>query len=759
MRRVLVTMGMLVLFLSSSVGNVFAQTSNGQVGGVVQDSTKALIPGVTVTLINTETGITLTQLTNETGVYSFASVAPGNAYRVTAALSGFKTAVANGVQVGTAAQVRLNLTLDIGTADTKVEINETPLQLMTNSAASVGDVLTAQRALDLPLVGDNVLNLVKVLPGYRAFPQFDSPGVAVYAVFAGQTSNTVNVTRDGLSVTDGRNNANTFGISTTTNINPELIGEIRLILAPVDAELGRGNTQIQIQTRSGTNKYTGAAVWNVQNSALNANSWANNKTTAVVNGVTVWQPTKPDWRNTHDITLTYGGPILKNKTFFFAAWDQQRSNTRALQTNSVYTDSARQGIFRYWEKWNPANALAAVPIFPAAAATATIAAVDSAGNPLRPPSNPDGTPDTGVMRCFSVFGSVKADGSAFTSADCPNGTAVTNGSAWDTFRPSMDPTGYIAKILDKMPRANYFGSGDGLNTAAFRWVRGTSGQGGANAAAGVSDFVNRKQINIKIDENVSKHRISGSWSYQHDDSADFIASWPGGLNGQTRRRPQVLTLTGTSTLSPSMLNEARFGLRYQVTGRFIATESADSSVKTAANEWFLNGGTNANGTIYPVAFAPAGVGNGFISIANQSSGDTTPLYDWADTFSWSRGRHALKFGGDFRRTGSNGYNSTGGSVVPNVTGGASTGLTSILNTTGNTGFFATQLTDFLSAAPTGSTSARAASANLLYFLNASAMTISDPHISVPDSHRPQSVLGPDCSAMLEQRAPVCSTSG
>src|SRR6267154_4543423 len=276
MRRVLVTMGMLFFFLSSTVGNVFAQT-NGQVGGVVQDPSKALIPGVTVTLINTETGITVSQLTNESGVYSFASVAPGNAYRVTAALSGFKTTITNGVQIGTSAQVRLDLTLEIGTADSKVEVSETALQVMTNSAASVGDVLTAQRALDLPLVGENVLNLVKVLPGYRAFPQFDTPGVAVYAVFAGQTSNTVNVTRDGLSVTDGRNNANTFGISTTTNINPELIGEVRLILAPVDVELGRGNTQIQIQTRGGTNQYTGSAVWNIQNTALDANTWANNK--------------------------------------------------------------------------------------------------------------------------------------------------------------------------------------------------------------------------------------------------------------------------------------------------------------------------------------------------------------------------------------------------------------------------------------------------------------------------------------------------
>jgi hypothetical protein len=110
-------------------------------------------------------------------------------------------------------------------------------------------------------------------------------------------------------------------------------------------------------------------VWNVQNSALNANSWGNNNNTAVVNGVTVWSPTKPDWRNTHDVTLTYSGPIVKNKTFFFTAFEIQKSNTRALQTNSVYTDTARQGIFRYWEKWNPGNAASAIPVFPAAATT------------------------------------------------------------------------------------------------------------------------------------------------------------------------------------------------------------------------------------------------------------------------------------------------------------------------------------------------------------------------------------------------------
>src|SRR5215831_3060611 len=724
MRRAVATVAFVCLILCITA-SVSAQTSNGEVGGVVQDPSRALIPGVTVTLTNTETGVTATQVTNETGTYNFASVPPGT-YRISASLPGFKTSVTNGVQVGTTAQIRLTLTLEVGTVDSQVEVTVSAAQVMTESSASVGDQLSDRRVQDLPLVGHNVVDMVKVLPGYRAFPQFDSPGAAVYDVFAGQTSDTVNITRDGLSITDGRNDPRVFGLSTTTNINPELIGEVRLILAPVDVELGRGNTQIQIQTRGGTNTFAGSAVWNVQNTALNANTWANNKNivTDPSTGISRWSPIRPDWRNTHDVTLTYGGPIKKNKTFFFASWDQQQSVTRALQTNTVYTDAARQGIFRYWEKWNPGNAASAQPTFPATASSATAPAVDYAGNFLKPAFNPDGTPYNGVLRCFSVFGNVKADGSSFTQADCPGGTASFNaGSApWDAHRTTTDSSGYIAKILGAMPHANYFGAGDGLNTAGFQWVRGTQGQGGVNAAAGVSPFVNRKQINIRIDHNFnSKHRMSGSWSYERDDSADFLASWPGGLNGSTQRRPHVVTVTATSTLSPAMVNEARFGLRYSVASRTIASESSNPSVRSSAAQWYLKGGTSPNGSPYQALFSPAGVGNGMIAqfstVANnnpQDSGDITPLYNYADTLSWNHGKHAFKVGVDLRLTRSNGYNSTGGNVSPMIIGGASTGLDSELTSTAN---FTTQLPGFLA---TGRTNA----GNVLYFLNASVANAS-----------------------------------
>src|SRR5205823_7396199 len=120
-------------------------------------------------------------------------------------------------------------------------------------------------------------------------------------------------------------------------------------------------------------------------------------------------------------------------------------------------------------------------------------------------------------------------------------------------------------------------------------------------------------------------------------------------------------------------------------------------------------GGATTGSPYQILFNPAGVGNGIINTTAQDSGDTSPLYSYADTFSWSHGRHAWKIGGELRLTRSNGYNSTGGSVSPVATGGTSTGLDSSLAGTGN---FTTLLPGFLQTA-------RTASSNLLYFLNAS----------------------------------------
>ena len=150
---------------------------------------------------------------------------------------------------------------------------------MKDSSASVGDVITQERLDSLPLVGNNVLDLLSTLPGLRINPLGDS-----YNTIGGLGINTINTTRDGLSIVDGRIDAQNltylpgYKAFSPTTLVPDLVGEVRLILSPVDAELGRGNSQVQIRTRSGTNKYAGSATWNVRNTALDANTWTNNFT-------------------------------------------------------------------------------------------------------------------------------------------------------------------------------------------------------------------------------------------------------------------------------------------------------------------------------------------------------------------------------------------------------------------------------------------------------------------------------------------------
>src|SRR5262249_12269065 len=152
--------------------------------------------------------------------------------------------------------------------------------------------ITKERLDNLPLVGNNVLDLLSTLPGLRINPLGDS-----YNTIGGLGINSINTTPHGLTIVDGPIHAPKptylpgYNAFSPTTLVPDLVGEIRLILSPVDAELGRGNSQVQILTRSGTNKYAGSATWNIRNTALDANTWTNNHT--LIDG----KPTPLDWNN------------------------------------------------------------------------------------------------------------------------------------------------------------------------------------------------------------------------------------------------------------------------------------------------------------------------------------------------------------------------------------------------------------------------------------------------------------------------------
>src|SRR5262245_48188467 len=199
MRRSVAVAIFLVLLSASAV---FAQTA--RLAGIVTDASGALIPGVTITATNTETGISTTTITNESGSYSCPSPQPGRSYSVSAALVGFQTTTFTTIDLGPTT-VRQNFQLQVSAAQTAVEVTADPLNAITTSSASIGDVLNQARVTNLPNVGNNVLNLLNTLPGLR-LSSSSAPGLfgPQLATINGLDLKSINVTRDGLTTKDTR---------------------------------------------------------------------------------------------------------------------------------------------------------------------------------------------------------------------------------------------------------------------------------------------------------------------------------------------------------------------------------------------------------------------------------------------------------------------------------------------------------------------------------------------------------------------------
>src|SRR5437867_8528705 len=222
-------LAMVSLFLVLT-GHAFGQSTSATVSGTVQDATGAVLPGVEIIAKNNATGVTTNALTNESGAYSFTTLPPG-VYTVSAVLTGFQSRNYTDVQLGNAATLRLNFTLTVAGVNTAVEVTIAADTLLATSSPSIGEVLNQQRIADLPTIANNVMDFYRVVPG--VYMQDNG----VRGSFAGlEGFGTTNITRDGMDASGGaRWTANAL---TATHMNPDLIGEVKIVVSSVDAELG-----------------------------------------------------------------------------------------------------------------------------------------------------------------------------------------------------------------------------------------------------------------------------------------------------------------------------------------------------------------------------------------------------------------------------------------------------------------------------------------------------------------------------------------
>jgi len=608
----------LLLCLVTSVP-VFAQV-NATLTGTVSDVSSALIPGVLITAKNNSTGIVTTHLTNESGTYDFQSLQPGT-YVVSASLTGFQSSAFNDVSLGQGQQVRLNFKLKVAAAGQTVEVVEAADTLLAATSASVGNVLPDSVVQSLPLSSRNVLDLVGTTPG--VVTTVNAFGGNVQS-FGGTPFSQVNTTRDGLVTNDGRYN-NSNGAYSAVYTSPDMVEEVRITANNVDPALGRGSAQVQLRTRAGGNSFHGALFYTNNNSALSTNTWFQNLTAATA---------PKSYTNRNQYGGRIGGPIIKNKAFFFVLVDNQRYLEKQDFVTTVLTKEARQGIFRYLTEGTPQGTSRRN-----GNANSTTPSVDLNGQILTASST--GTPL--FLNSFNLFSDVN-----------------------DPNRTGIDPVWFGPQNLTRLPLPNDWTVGDGLNTAGFRWRQPHAGLDGAT---GQSQNTNRNALTVRFDYQLNeKNKLTFTMSREKDwgvTGQTGLPDVPAGEFGDVKRVPDFYTASWTSTISSTILNEFRFGLKrdtWQGTSPLDkgccwngnGQNDLDDSSKAMRDSFPTIGGQFAyvtQGGLGLGNYAPFGVASPRQSIS--------PFQQWADTISFTKGAHAFQAGFEFDFASSHQFNHGG----------------------------------------------------------------------------------------------------
>ena len=311
---------------------LLAQGYFGTVSGELTDPSGAVIQGAKVTLTDQEKGFTFTAPSDSAGHYLFAAVPPG-LYTVTVEMQGFQKAVRTNVKVNVSENASANLQLKVATATQSIQV-EAQTQTLSTEDAVTGQVVNRRFINDLPLVDRNVVVLTSLAPGVTEMDdQCDVTCTGTNFVSNGSRGSTADILTDGASVTNSEPNG---GITSATYIpSPEAVEEFKVQQTNFSAEYGfSGGSVVNMITRSGTNKFHGSAYDFVRDASLDANNWFANR---------AGEPIPSLRRNNYGFTI--GGPIIKNKTFFFLDYDGLRSSGLSTASGAVPTDLMRAGDF------------------------------------------------------------------------------------------------------------------------------------------------------------------------------------------------------------------------------------------------------------------------------------------------------------------------------------------------------------------------------------------------------------------------------
>jgi len=319
----------ILAFFVLAATSLMAQTFRGTILGTVTDPSGAVVPGAKVVVRNVATGLERTTQTSADGSYSVSEL-PIGSYSVTVTQSGFQSSVTSGVAVDVAGERRVDAELKTGQVEQTVEVSGEALAQTETTTAELGGTLTAHTIENLPVNGRDYTKLIYLNPGVAGSPDqiSDSPGS--YGTFSmnGSRGRSKNFLLDGTDMNDGYRNdpaineAGVFG-DPATILPIDAVAELRT-LSNYEAEYGRNSgAVVNIVTKSGTNTWHGSALEYFRSGKQGARNYFN------------FAPDPKSPFNNNQFGGSLGGPIVKNKTFFYANYEGQRENGAQAGTTCV----------------------------------------------------------------------------------------------------------------------------------------------------------------------------------------------------------------------------------------------------------------------------------------------------------------------------------------------------------------------------------------------------------------------------------------
>jgi hypothetical protein len=307
-----------------------AQTrTTGQIVGTVKDATGAVVQGAQLVLIDLGTGRTVEAKSGSDGGFVFPNLQPGT-YQLAATREGFQPITLQSIIVETSRSTDVTVRFEVLGVTEKVEVSGSAPAIETTSTTVANTVRNAEIA-KLPLAGRNILNFALLVPGAAT-----SAG-ARDSEYNGLPGGAINITLDGINNNSQRFRSGGTSFFVFAPIRLGAIEEVTVSTAGLTSEAGaEGAVQVQFATKRGTNRFRGQAFDTIQNEALNAQSFVNK-----ARGLP-----KTKLRQ-HEYGANIGGPVLRNKLFFFANFEHAYSPSETVQTRTLLTPEAQQGILRY----------------------------------------------------------------------------------------------------------------------------------------------------------------------------------------------------------------------------------------------------------------------------------------------------------------------------------------------------------------------------------------------------------------------------